>query len=168
MRNAESFSSHSLPIHEHSAAGVAEYIQHCFPQLLGSLDMTLRHPRSLSRPTPQWRPPVIKLPALPGESELKVSITRRRVGAKARARLHGFGEATPAYLLTARVTSPKGYYVEPNIAEGWIRALIGEASIDCVHVIESGQAATFLWLVDGKFNPLHSPASMFQSFTEAA
>ncbi|MCQ9351991.1 hypothetical protein NQ015_03775 [Corynebacterium sp. 153RC1] len=156
------------PLHEHSASELASHIARAFPQTLSKVGMALHHPRSLARPTPTWRPPTFHLPQLPGEDDLQVSITRRRVGAKAKARLQGFGEAPPAYLITARVTSPKGYYVQPNIAEAWVRALVGEQRIDCVHVIESGQAATFLWLVDGHFQPLHSPARMFQSFAEAA
>jgi len=128
------------------------------------LHSIIHHPRSLARPTANWRPPG---KALPGGS-LTMALTRHRVGERAKARVLGFGEPRePAYLITVRITDQRGP-VDPVAAEGWVRALVDEALIDAVHEVPSGNAATFVWLVDGRFVPLHSPASLFAGFAQAA
>ncbi|AKE38902.1 Hypothetical protein NG00_00839 [Corynebacterium camporealensis] len=134
-----------------------------------ALQTILRHPRSLARPTPHWRPPQKKLPGINGNPPLVAAITRHRVGARAKARIRGFGEKrTPAYLISLRITDPTGAAVEPGLAEAWTRALLPAQEIDAVHEIGTGYASTFLWLVDSDYQPVHSPISLFSGFSEAA
>lgn len=135
---------------------------------LRDLRSVLHHPRSLARPQADWRPPG---KALPGGS-LTMTLTRHRVGERARARVIGFvsgsgDERRPAYLVTVRVTDARGA-VDPVAAEGWVRALVDDSLIDAVHEVPSGNAATFVWLVDAHFVPVHSPASLFADFAQAA
>lgn len=128
------------------------------------LHSILHHPRSLARSSANWRPPGKALPGGP----LTMTLTRHRVGERAKARVLGFGESgTPAYLITVRITDQRGA-VDPVAAEGWVRALVDDSLIDAVHEVPSGNAATFVWLVDARFTPLHSPASLFTGHPQAA
>lgn len=139
------------------------------PDTLHSLESIIRHPRSLARPTPTWRPPMKRLPGILGSSEVCVTITRHRVGPRARAHMRGFGiEGQPAYLLTFRFTSPHGGYVDPDLAEGWVRAVAGMDQAHCVHEIGEETAPTFVWMVDSDYRALPSPAALFRSASEAA
>ncbi|MDY3126624.1 MAG: hypothetical protein SOW59_00620 [Corynebacterium sp.] len=129
----------------------------------------MRHPRSLARPVPHWRPQTWKLPGICGEKDLHVSISRQRVGPRAAARVRGFSEShSPAYVISLRFTDPNGVPVTPAISEAWIRALVPAPSINAVHEISQGHAATYVWLVDRDFHPVHSPSSLFSSFIQAA
>ncbi|WP_156227590.1 hypothetical protein [Corynebacterium comes] len=135
---------------------------------LRDLHSMIHHPRSLARPQANWRPPS---KALPGGS-LTMTLTRHRVGERVKARVLGFASGSgedraPAYLITVRITDQHGA-VDPVTAEGWVRALIDDALIDAVHEVSSGHAATFVWLVDAHFVPVHSPASLFFGFSQAA
>ena len=97
-----------------------------------------------------------------------MALTRHRVSERVKARVHGFGEERePAYLLTVRITDSRGP-VDPVRAEGWVRALVENSLIDAVHEVPSGRAATFVWLVDAAYHPVHSPASLFAGFSAAA
>lgn len=135
---------------------------------LRDLHSILHHPRSLARPQANWRPPS---KALPG-GRLTMALTRHRVGERAKARVLGYesgsrGESEPVYLITVRITDQRGA-VDPVAAEGWVRALVDNDLIDAVHEVPSGLAATFVWLVDARFTPVHSPASLFVGFAQAA
>lgn len=133
-------------------------------ETLRDLHSVLHHPRSLARPTANWRPPGKTLPG----GDLTMVLTRHRVGERVKARVLGFGgEREPVYLITVRITD-QFRAVDPVLAEGWIRALVDDALIDCVHEVPSGHAATFVWLVDRHFLPVPSPASLFVGFTQAA
>lgn len=152
-----------------SAAEVAAYIRDHEAETLGAVDSVLHHPRSLARPLADWRPPSKQTPALFGGAPLLLTVTRHRVGPRARARVRGFGETRdPAYLINVRVTDPRGRRVDPIVAEGWIRALVDEDMVDAIHEVNDGRTPTYLWLVDGHYHPVHSPASLFSGFAQAA
>ncbi|HJD77576.1 hypothetical protein SAMN06295981_2499 [Corynebacterium pollutisoli] len=130
---------------------------------LRDLQSILHHPRSLARPQASWRPPGKQLP-----DGLTMTLTRHRVSERVKARVLGFGEERePAYLITVRITDQHGA-VDPVRAEGWVRALVENSLVDAVHEVPSGRAATFVWLVDAAFHPVHSPASLFAGFSAAA
>lgn len=138
-------------------------------EVVNALNMVIHHPRSLARPTPTWRPPSKTLPALPGTGRLTAAITRHRVGPRVRARMHGFDPtAQPAYLVSVRITSPTGEPISPHIVEGWMRNLVGEGNAQCVHAFNEHNSPTFLWMVDGQYKPIHSPASLFENSSKAA
>ncbi|MDO5032006.1 hypothetical protein [Corynebacterium sp.] len=133
----------------------------------------IRHPRSLARPTSTWRPPLKKLPAVDIDGlepvGLNLTVARHRVGARAQARVLGFGEhRVPSYLITVRITDPAGQPVPPELAEGWVRALVPEHLVSAVHEITSSSASTFVWLVDSSYVPVHSPVSLFADYSQAA
>lgn len=152
-----------------SAAEVATHIREHEAETLRAVDSVIHHPRSLARPMADWRPPSKQTPALFGGDPLMLTVTRHRVGPRTRARVRGFGETRdPAYLISVRVTDPRGRRVEPVIAEGWIRALVDESMVDTIHEISDGRTPTYLWLVDGHYRPVHSPASLFSGFAQAA
>lgn len=149
-------------------SGMAQEISQRHPDTLGNLSTMIRHPRSLSRPIPTWRPPTLKLPRFTGLPHLTASVTRLRVGPRAQARLLGYGEdRTAAYLVSVRITNPIGAPVATDVAEAWIRALLGDHSIGAVHEL-GGTAPTYVWLTDGSYLPIPSPASLFADFSDAA
>ncbi|GAB3939732.1 hypothetical protein GCM10028828_02350 [Corynebacterium tapiri] len=93
---------------------------------------------------------------------MRASVTRHRVGPRARAIVHGYGEEElPAYVIAIRMTDPLGARVDTDVAEGWVRALLGNSQVECVHVIGERHAPTFVWLADANYQPLRSPASLF-------
>lgn len=136
---------------------------------LQALNSILHHPRSLARPVPTWRPPSKQLPAIHGGEVLTATLTRHRVGPRAKARVRGFGETRePAYLISVRLTHPRGRRVDPNLAEAWIRALVPVELINTVHELTGTQPPTFCWLSDGHHRPVMSPASLFYGYSQAA
>lgn len=91
------------------------------------------------------------------------------MGERAKARVLGYGEKrVPSYLVTVRITDPTGRPVAPSLAEAWVRALVPEELVSAVHEISSSSAATFVWLVDSTYTPVHSPLSLFEGFSQAA
>lgn len=162
---------HSQSSTTESPAALASRIVERHPEALGQMSMMLRHPRSLSRPSASWRPPSLKLPRIAGFPSLRASVTRMRVGPRAQARVLGYGQTrTPAFLLTVRITDPLGSPVSEAVSEAWIRALLGEARIEAVHELDGldGSSPTFVWLADGSYRPIPSPASLFAGFSDAA
>lgn len=138
------------------------------PIALADLRTIIHHPRSLARPSAAWRPPVKALPTLDDGPRLSAAITRRRVGPRARARIRGWGEQhIPAYLIEMRISDDSGAAVDQCLAEAWIRALFSSDSSASVHAIDSNRTATFVWLTDGAYRPVQSPASMFDGMTAA-
>src|SRR5690625_3464213 len=134
-----------------------------------ALNSIMRHPRSLNRDIANWRPPIKQLPGVIDHGDLTASISRFRVGPRAISRIYGYGERRkPAYLIRLRITDPAGLEVRPEIAEGWVRALIPPHTATAVHEIASGQATTFVWMVDRDYQPLRSPSSMFAGLNQAA
>lgn len=169
MKNYNSIHSTS-PVPPSTAQLTADILFH-HDDTLHALDSIMRHPRSLARPTPQWRPPSKALPEVPGmsSSELNMTVSRHRAGERARARVLGYGEKrVPSYLITVRVTDPTGRTVSPSLAEAWVRALVPPGLVSAVHEISSSSAATFVWLVDSTYTPVHSPLSLFEGFSQAA
>lgn len=165
----------SMP--RYSAEQRAVHIRRSHPETLAAICSTIRHPRSLARSLPSWRPPSIKVISAGAnksirpleEKELNITVTRHRVGPRARNLLQGYGAPkSPAYLVQVRITNPQGFPVSPEIAEGWIRAIIPPECIACVHELTEKTAPTFLWFVDGDFQPMISPASIFQGESKAA
>lgn len=138
----------------------ASHLAAVFPGPLAEVTSLIRHPRSLARPLATWRPPGAALPPLPGRDPLKLTVTRHRVGTAARRFV-----PEAAYLVTLRITSPEGYLVPANLAEGWVRALLEGQDITSVHELSDEPAPTFCWLVDARFTPLPSPASLFATGT---
>lgn len=142
---------------------IATDLRHRQAETLRDIQSILHHPRSLARPAANWRPPSTTLP-----DGLTMTVTRHRVGARVKARILGFGEERePSYLVTVRITDPDGP-VDPVRAEGWVRALVDNDLVDAVHEVPSGRAATFVWLIDARYLPVHSPAAMFAGLTAAA
>lgn len=147
----------------------AEQIRAGEPDTLRALSSILRHPRSLARPLPTWRPPSKQLPAVMGGRKLNATLSRHRVGPKARARVRGFGESRePTHVISIRFTDPQGRMIPPGFAEAWIRALVPSELIDTVHEISSGRTPTYCWLVDAHQVPLRSPSSLFSGMENAA
>lgn len=149
-----------------SPADLAPLLAEIHPRTLGMLTTMIRHPRSLARQMASWRPPSIDLPRTSGLPALTATLTRHRVGPRARARVLGYGEDhEPAYVVSVRITDPSGAEVSPAAAETWVRAAVGNDHADSVHEIAG---TTFVWLVDGSYQPVRSPASLFQGFQNAA
>lgn len=147
---------------------IAHQIRTTHADALERFDAVIHHPRSLARPNPTWRPPTRELPRVGNGPSLKVAITRRRVGPRAQARIKGFGEShVPAYLIEVRFTDVTGYTVDRDVAEAWVRALVPADMAGAVHEVYSPTGATFVWLVDGTFTPVYSPASMFEGIAAA-
>lgn len=148
--------------------GMKNSIERRHPLALDDLNTIIRHPRSLARPSAAWRPPVKDLPAPDSGPHLSAAVTRRRVGPRARARIQGWGEPhVPAYLIELRFTDASGALVDPHLTEAWVRALVTDNHAGSVHEIASPRAVTYVWLVDGSFTPVSSPASMFDGMTAA-
>ncbi|AQQ14977.1 hypothetical protein CGLAU_05015 [Corynebacterium glaucum] len=138
------------------------------PETVDALHAIMHHPRSLSRPSATWRPPVKTLPRTGGSEQLTAAVTRRRVGPRARARIRGYGQTqVPAYLIELRITDPSGLPVDRRVAEAWVRALVPDEAIEAVHELPATRAANYVWLVDGQFNPIESPSSMFEGLVAA-
>ncbi|MBZ8177044.1 hypothetical protein GP475_04710 [Corynebacterium poyangense] len=138
------------------------------PLVIQKFTSILRHPRSLARPTALWRPPILQLAAR-GYPDLQATVTRYRVGPKTRARVRGFGEArVPAYLVVLRLSRPDAQAVSHPLAKGWIRALVGAGRAEAVHELSDSHTPMYCWLIDANFEPVHSPASLFSHFLEAA
>ena len=73
----------------------------------------------------------------------------------------------PAYLIELRITDPSGLPVDRRVAEAWVRALVPDEAIEAVHELPATRAANYVWLVDGQFNPIESPSSMFEGLVAA-
>ncbi|MDO4927654.1 MAG: hypothetical protein Q3976_01085 [Corynebacterium sp.] len=140
------------------------------PDILQRIHGIIHHPRSLARPLASWRPAVCDLPGNDAVSELRVAISRRRVGPQAIAFLANYDThaAPAAYVITLRITQPEGKALPRRRAEAWVRALLGSDTHHCVHFVESPSSMTFFWLVDANFRPLASPAAMFADAPLAA
>ncbi|AGG66517.1 hypothetical protein H924_05355 [Corynebacterium callunae DSM 20147] len=152
-----------------SPARYAELLIEVFPGALSDIHSMMRHPRSLARAIPTWRPPSLTLPTLAGHDQLKLTLSRHRAGPAARRIVKEAGATRePAYLITARISSPEGFKVSSKLAEGWIRALLNNAGTHSVHELIDEPTPTFCWLVDADFRPVYSPASLFQHAPHAA
>lgn len=152
-----------------AACEIAATLRHREPATLHDLDSIIRHPRSLARPVASWRPPSKATPRAPGVPALSIAVTRHRVGATARQRVLEYGSTrTPAYLISLRITDPRGGRVSSLAAEAWVRALVGESHVRSVHEIGAGQSPTYVWMADGHFTPVRSPASLYAGFSDAA
>lgn len=154
-----------------TTADLAAHISQRHGLVIQKLATMLRHPRSLARPVATWRPVSIALPAVSGHRGLTATLTRHRVGPRAKARIRGYdGEREPAYVISLRITDPAGFAVDTTISDAWISALVGEEHIERIHEVSSGVDGhpTYVWLVDGHFLPVASPASLFAGFSHAA
>lgn len=159
---------HARSITNIHPVSLAQQIQTTATGELHRLHTIMRHPRSLARPLPSWRPPRIRLPLRP-YPELTTTLTRYRVGPRTRALISRGDELhTPAYLVSLRFSRPDGGPVHPQLSEAWVRALVGENRADTVHVLHEEHAPTYCWLVDAEFRSLRSPASLFDGVAEAA
>ncbi|HCG2985796.1 TPA: hypothetical protein NJV00_000361 [Corynebacterium striatum] len=168
-RNSTRYSRHPQETHSLTAGELAVEILFHENETVNALNGALRHPRSLARPTPTWRPPLKELPSVAGFPSLNMTLTRDRVGERARARVLGYGEErVPTYLISVRITDPTGSAVMPNVAEAWVRAMVPPALADSIHETSRGDAHNFVWLVDSNYVPVHSPASLFTGFSQAA
>lgn len=128
----------------------------------------IQHPRSLTRPTPQWRPPVTTLHS-PPDGPLNAAISRHRVGPTVRERLHFMGyHNQPAYLVTVRISSPTGDHIPTHLAYEWIAAIVGHGKEHYVHELIIDASPTFAWMVDGMYRPVPSPAEIFGGAESAA
>lgn len=147
---------------------LAQQIRNTHASTLDRVEAVIHHPRSLARPNPAWRPPTKELPRVDDRPHLRAAITRRRVGPRAVARVKGYGEShVPAYLIEIRFTDANGVTVDRDAAEAWVRALVPSDMAGAVHEVYSPTGATFVWLVDGQFMPVYSPASMFEGLAAA-
>lgn len=161
-RNETDYSPAYTP--EALAAAIRE--QH--PEMIQSAQAVMHHPRSLSRPTAAWRPPVVTLPRVANGPQLTLAVTRRRVGPRARARIQGYGgEQIPAYLIEVRIADTTGALVDTVLTEAWVRAIIPNDCAHAVHELAGTRTANYVWLVDGAFHPIASPSSMFEGLSAA-
>ncbi len=167
---------HPHPL-EHNARSTANIIRTEHVDDLLDIWSIIKHPRSLTRPESHWRPPTKRLPTITqipatNTDQFSAVISRHRVGPKIQHQLHVFNEATErqaAYVITFRITHTDGIGQIPHyLAEGWVRALVGEKSIDCVHEIRYPSTSAYIWVVDGSFRPIHSPASLFKAKPQSA
>lgn len=137
---------------------------------LATIGSILHHPRSLARPMANWRPPLAHL-KVGKHRMLTAAISRYRVGRLVQSRVRGYGEQrTPAYVVSIRITDPTGTAPPIPLAEAWIRAVVPENLISAVHQISADHetARIYAWLVDANYVPVHSPASIFAGFSQAA
>ena len=149
-------------------ADLAVEIRERHPETLHALNAVMHHPRSLSRPTASWRPPVLTLPRIANGPQLSAAITRRRVGPRARERIQGYGQTqVPAYLVEVRLSDSSGMPADTHLTEAWIRALVPEDAANAVHELPGARTVSYVWLVDGTFTPIESPSSMFEGLTAA-
>lgn len=164
--------SHSRPAPALDAGSIAHHIRTYEPVTLADIHSIIHHPRSLARPMASWRPPSKRIELIdgnPGRRMLTVALSRHRVGARAKARIRGYANfSDAAYLVTTRITDPSGAPVAPEVAEGWVRAIVSEEHVGAVHELSQRPAPTFVWVVDGHFTPIPSPASLFDGSSEAA
>lgn len=110
----------------------------------------------------------MKLPGIYRAPQLTLAMSRHRVGPRATARIRGYGETRkPAYLVSVRITNPTGTVTDRDLAETWIRALLPDDIEGKVHEIDAHKAVTYVWIVDGVFNLLDSPASLFEEIAAA-
>ena len=65
-----------------------------------------------------------------------------------------------AYLVFLRISAPDGRWVDPGVAQGWVRALVGSDYVECVHELPRESTPTYVWVVDGSFLPIASPAEL--------
>lgn len=164
----QSMFNSSTPTPITTPIALADDILSRYPDAVDALHAIMHHPRSLSRPTATWRPPVKTLPRVGNGEQLTAAVTRRRVGPRARARIRGYGQSqVPAYLIELRIADPSGLPVDRRLAEGWVRALVPEDAVEAVHELPAARAANYVWLVDGQFNPIESPSSMFEGLVAA-
>lgn len=147
---------------------LSEDISRRFPDAVESVQAIMHHPRSLARPTAAWRPPVKTLPRIDGGPQLSVAVTRRRVGPRAQARIRGYGQSqVPAYLIEVRITDTTGVPTDRHLTEAWVRAMVPAEAAGAVHEVPGPRAVSYVWLVDGQFNPIASPSSMFEGLVAA-
>lgn len=147
---------------------LAEVIRERHPEIIESAQAVMHHPRSLSRPTAAWRPPVLTLPRVANGPQLTLAVTRRRVGPRARARIQGYGGSqVPAYLIEIRIADTTGSVVDTVLTEAWVRALLPDDCAHAVHELAGTRTANYVWLVDGTFTPIASPSSMFEGLRAA-
>lgn len=151
----------------------AKSIPHCaeeicrrHPELLERTRAILRHPRSLARPIPQWRPPVIELAPVAGMPKLSVAVSRYRVGDKAQARLRlaqdGPVAPTPVYLLSCRFSTTGGTPLQADDVNAWMEALLGNRDNSLAYLINDGSALVAAWVVDKDFRAVPTPPELFQ------
>lgn len=134
-----------------------------------SFRSTMRHPRSLARGIPRWRPPHVRLPLTPGGPELAVTITRHRAGDRVRDAVRSFGESRlPAYLVTIRFSDPTGRPVSTAHADSWVERFTHNAPDHSVRELRGETSPTYCWLVDSSFDPIASPDSLFKEVGYAA
>lgn len=166
--------SHMAHAHRSDSAVDSQVASTLRADTVARFSMLMKHPRSLARPTVTWRPPSLKLVGLHStispQPHLVASISRRRIGPNVKARLKGFGvRQQPAYLMSVRISDSKSNNVSFEHAEQWMLQLVGPQYAECIHMItDHGQCPVFVWIVGGDFQPLPSPASMFQTFQAAA
>lgn len=136
------------------------------PDLLERARAIVRHPRSLARPIPQWRPPVIELSPVAGMPELSVAVSRYRVGNKAQARLRlAQSEPTapmPVYLLSCRFTTFAGTPLQSEDVNAWMEALLGSRDNSLAYLLNDGSALVAAWVVDKDFRAVPTPPELFQ------
>lgn len=161
--------SRELPSFDDAAPEIlARDLRERHPETLTALRAVMHHPRSLSRPTGSWRPPVVTLPRIGNGPQLTAAVTRRRVGPRAKARIRGYGQTqVPAYLVEVRLSDRAGVPVDPHLTEAWVRALVPEDAAHTVHELPGARTVSYVWLVDGAFTPIESPSSMFEGLTAA-
>ncbi|QDZ42352.1 hypothetical protein [Corynebacterium sp. sy039] len=147
----------------------AHTISATHPETIAQIHTMLKHPRSLARPMPHWRPLRKKLPVTPRGEKLVLALSRHRVGMRIQARMTGYGAtATPAYVVSMRISDPHSGYVAQDTAYAWVTAIAGAKYSHCIHEFVHESTPTFAWLVDKDFTPIPSPASLFENTSQAA
>ncbi|MCS4489047.1 hypothetical protein N7326_01905 [Corynebacterium sp. ES2794-CONJ1] len=129
---------------------------------ISSIWSMIKHPRSLARATGAWRPPRKIVGDYPAAPTAIVAVRRYRIGAKAREdiRLYSPG-ASPAYLISLRLSSPESKFLPHRSAEWWITHIVGARHLECVHELSAEYAPTYCWVVNAQMEPIASPAALF-------
>ena len=73
----------------------------------------------------------------------------------------------PAYLIEVRVSDTAGVPVDSRLAEAWVRTMVAPENAGAIHELTCGRSISYVWLVDGQFNPIESPSSMFEGLSAA-
>ncbi|STC95299.1 Uncharacterised protein [Corynebacterium renale] len=135
-------------------------------QSLRRLATMLRHPRSLARVNPGWRPPTLHV-TTPESGRLDITVSRKRVSPHARALLRDEGyDSTAAYMVQLRFTHPDGRRCARSEAEAWIRALLPDEDASKVHEITTALTPTLCWLVTASGRVVDSPADWFGTVSD--
>lgn len=139
---------------------------------MDELASVIAHPRSLARPSAQWRPPTVQFPRTSTLPAVSATISKYRTGRSVVAFMHRAGyDDIPAYLVSLRLTDPSGTPLSLADSQQWVDS-IAFATFDAppgsVYHVVGEPTPTFCWLVNGSYAPISSPIEVFTALDKAA